>query len=630
MTYKITYTGNGSQRDFVVPADYIRKSHVTVKLNGVLNTAYVWFSDSTIRFDVAPANGVSIVLERKPPVDDPLNDFSNSTIITNESLNENFRQSLQITERALVAEKLDPGATINGVNFDGTAPITIRAAPSHSVYKTVYVSPEGNNGSSGRNEDRAVADIEQAVDIIEAQGDPTGWTIKLLGDINTAGEIELPKTTTVEGNNFQRRTIIRPSGTTTRNVFLADNGCQLANLKFTGWQIDDLDNPSKGFGMAFKPGAIILPGGVPYAQNCVVTAALTDVPTPLPGDAANQNPAQPVGGGCVIADGSVLSPYSVYPNIMTWGFTPASKNGIGYVAKNRAHINCVNAIGVGQHIHFMAINGGNLVLSACSSQFGDYSLWSQGTTTRVVPLKVNPSVVASVTNGRSIINTARAAILADVLPYIAGLTSWDVTQTALYTKDTNLLLDAIGVCIEFGTEIPMLNIAEGFFDFTGACVFPYSQLPNWKLSFTRIRDQILANTSLSAGVDAFITALFARLVATLDNHFYETAEGPAPSPVEPVRKPLRSLITAIGHQWTAPLAGTQFFRVPPSQVSRAIKRSIVQRDGGRIRFSGQDDQGNAVFVGGLTIDARSGQLGGPPFDTALRGRVTRAIISRSY
>jgi hypothetical protein len=70
--------------------------------------------------------------------------------------------------------------------------------------------------------------------------------------------------------------------------------------------------------------------------------------------------------------------------------------------------------------------------------------------------------------------------------------------------------------------------------------------------------------------------------------------------------------------------------VPPAKAARQIKRSIVQKNGGQVRFSGQDDVGNAVFVGGLTIDARSGQLGGPPFDSAIRSRVTRAIISRSY
>jgi hypothetical protein len=70
--------------------------------------------------------------------------------------------------------------------------------------------------------------------------------------------------------------------------------------------------------------------------------------------------------------------------------------------------------------------------------------------------------------------------------------------------------------------------------------------------------------------------------------------------------------------------------VPPARAARRIQRSIRQLNGGRVRFSGQDDAGNAVFVGGLTIDARSGQLGGPPFDSALRGRLTRGVISRSY
>jgi hypothetical protein len=176
----------------------------------------------------------------------------------------------------------------------------------------------------------------------------------------------------------------------------------------------------------------------------------------------------------------------------------------------------------------------------------------------------------------------------------------------------------------------MLNVADGFFKFDGLPVLPYSQLADWKLSWVFIRDYIKTNTSFSSGVDAFIDALFARLVATLDNYFFEVGSGPAPSPVERVRVIERSLLTAIVHQWTSSRAGTQFFRVPPAPTARSIQRSIVQRNGGRIIFSGQDDAGNACFVGGLTIDARSGQLGGPPFDTAIRNRVTRSVISRSY
>ena len=646
MAYRLTYTGNGSQRDFVVPADYIRKSHVTARINGVLTTAYIWFSETIIRFDVAPANDASIVLERKPPVDSPLNDFTNTTIITNEALNENFRQALQITERALEADSADTAVaasradrlttarTINGVSFDGTQNITVRAAPSHSVYKTVYVSPEGSNTSTGRNDDRPFLSPERAIEYILDQADTAGWTINLLGDAVTEGELPLPDFTTVDSTNMQRRAVIRPvsnsDANAQKNVFLMGNGCHLYGLKFTGWRVNDFANPSTGFAMAFRPGAIILPGGVPYGQNCVVTAALTDVPTPLPGDAANGNPAQPRGGGCAIADGSVLSAYSVYPNMMTWGFTPASKNGIGYVAKNRAHINCVNAIGVGQHKHFMCLAGGNMVLSGCSSQFGDYSLWSEGTVPRIEPLKVAPEVIASSTGAQASIAGIKTALVSAASSYINGLRTWTATQQALFAKDTGLIADAIGVCLEYGTDEPMLNVADGFFKFDGLPVLPYNQLADWKLSWVFIRDYIKTNTSFSSGVDAFIDALFARLVATLDNYFFEVGSGPAPSPVERVRVIERSLLTAIAHQWTSSRAGTQFFRVPPAPTARSIQRSIVQRNGGRIIFSGQDDAGNACFVGGLTIDARSGQLGGPPFDTAIRNRVTRSVISRSY
>ena len=78
------------------------------------------------------------------------------------------------------------------------------------------------------------------------------------------------------------------------------------------------------------------------------------------------------------------------------------------------------------------------------------------------------------------------------------------------------------------------------------------------------------------------------------------------------------------------MSGIEFYRAPPARSGRRIQRSIVRKSGGQVIFSGQDDAGNAVFVGGLQIDARSGQLGGPPFDSAIRSRVTRAAISRSY
>jgi hypothetical protein len=537
-------------------------------------------------------------------------------------------------DRALVADRLATARFINGVLFDGTTGITIAARPSHSVHKTYYVSPDGSNTSSGRNEDRPVASLERAFDLIGNQADPFGWTVVLLGDVSTAGEIPFERAT-VRSFNMQRRATIRPTpGNEQRNVFLMGNGAHLYAVKFTGWRIDSFNNPTKGFAAAFKPGAIILPGGVPYAQNCVVTNDVTSVPTPLPMDAAVGNPAHPRGGGCVLADAAVLSPYSVFPNFMTWGFTPASANGIGYVAKNRGHINPVNAIGVGAHRHFMAIGGGQMVVSACSSQFGDYSFWSEGSTQQIVPLKVDPNVLVTQSGISSAINAARVGLIDNVWTFLVlnfAANTWPAGFEQLTRKDTGLLLDALSSCFTHGFERPMLNFAEGLFTFDGRCVYTYDYHNAFKASFDRLAAQLISQGIVTAGAPTtMLNALIARLNLTLDNYWFEVGQGPSPSPPEPVRRRLRSLITAINHQWTGTLAGVEFFRVPPARTARQIRRSVVQRSGGRVIFSGQDDGGNAFFVGGLRINARSGQIEGPPFDAALRSRITRGVISRSF
>lgn len=555
-----------------------------------------------------------------------------------EEVRETVTQADEADSAAVAAEAvaLQTPRMINGVPFDGTEDINIEAIPSHSIHKTMFVDPDGDNSRSGRNDAKAVKHLERAFELIENQPDPTGWTVKLLGNVSTSGELPV-ELATVQSANMQRRAVITPTtGNEGKNVFLAGNGAHFYGLKFSGWQVnafDDPAGPTGGFAVAFKPDSIILPGGVPYVQNCVVTSAFTEVPTPLPMDAPAGNPAQPRGGGCVLADAAVLSAYSVFPNIMTWGFTPASSNGLGYVARNRGFINPVNAIGVGAHRHFMALDGGQMVTSACSSQFGDYSFWSEGSVFRVVPLRVNPSVLTTQADAATVINCARALVIADVWAfletnYAAG--TWPARFEELTRKDTGLLLDAIAASLVHGFERPMLNFAEGMFKFDGNCVYEFAFHAAFKASWDRVASQLVGSNKLTDQAEAMVLALIARLKATMDNYWFEVEHGTAPSPVEPVRRRLRSLITAIAHQWTAPRAGVEFYRVPPARLARRIQRSIVQRNGGKVRFSGQDDGGNAVFVGGLRIDARSGQLGGPPFDSAIRSRLTRGIIARSY
>jgi hypothetical protein len=549
-----------------------------------------------------------------------------------------------IQARALRSTRINPGSGMTGGGTleanrtlgiaNGGVTELMLSTTQFRTPNTFFVRSDGTNQRNGRNTWNAFQHIEHALDQVRALEQPQPWTIVLLDGLSTAGELDVPDFCTILGANFQRRTIIRPTaGNEQRNVFRCGNGAHLVNLKFNGWQIDDFDNPTRGFAMVFRPGAIILPGGVPYGQNCVVTSALTEVPTPLPMDTENGNPAHPKGGGCVLADASVLSAYSVFPNIMTWGFTPSSHNGLGYVARNRGFINPVNAIGVGAHRHFMCLDGGQMTVSGSSSQFGDYSFWSEGSTQRIQPLRVAAGDIATQASAGAIIAAAKASLIDDAWTFLLanhGASSWPSGFEALTRKDSGLFLDAISACLVHGFERPMLNFAEGMFNFDGTCVYTYAYHAAFKASWDRLVSELTAGGQLTAGAVTFVNALVARLKATLDNYWYEVNQGPAPSPVEPVQRKLRSLITAINHQWTAPLAGVEFYRVPPARAARRIRRSIMQRNGGQVRFSGQDDAGNAVFVGGLSIDARSGQIAGASFDAAVRGQIARGIISRSF
>lgn len=620
-TYATT-PGDGTNRLFSVSFPFIVRAHVKVFLDYdvgaetgtelVDGTGFTWLSDTQIETTVAPRASQRLTVIRKTPSDSQLVVWSPGSPPTSINLNTSDQQLLYVVQE-LVNNAI--------------------GKPDNQEPRIFYVRSDGDNAYHGRNAAYAFRHVEHALEQVHDLGSP-GWTIKILDDFSTAGELELPPLTSIIGANGYRRTVCRPTtGNAIRNVFLCDNGAYIKGIKFTDWQVDDFNNPTKGFAMTFRPGAIILPGGVPYGQNCAVASAATEIPTPFPTDPLNGNPNYPKGGGAVLADASMLSGYSVHPNIVTLAFTPAVANGLGYVAKNRGFINPVNAIGVGCHRHFMCKDGGQMLVSGSSSQFGDYSLWSEGSCDRVVPLTIAPSLITSQSAATAIINAQRTTLIDNMWAFLLanhGASSWPAGFQTLTRKDASLFLDALAQSLAYGFERPMVNFAEGMFKFNGDCVYTYAYNAAFHASWDRMITTLLATNQLTTGAAAMAQALVTRLKDTLNNHWYEVGQGPAPSTIERVRRTLKSLITAINHQWTDPMGGVEFLRVPPARGAQQIQRSIMRKNGGLIDCSGQDDRGNAVFVGGLTIDARSGQLGGSPFDSALRSRLTRAVISRNY
>ena len=779
------------------------------------------------------------------------------------------------------------------------------------VGNAVYVSVNGKDYNEGQSWDTAFASMERALEAAwERQvNDPAALTLIDVGPgiYHTNGHLDMPDNCMIR--SVHRTAIFKPNpGYEQKNVFRMGSGCFIEGLLFENFQIDDNDNPTEGFAFSFRPGAVIF--RAPYAHKCAVRSNPTWGYIAPPLDAKNGNPLVPRGAGVALADGSVCSPYSIYPNIMTWGATPVTQNGIGYCAKNGGLINAVNAVSIWAHKHFYALDGGQIILSSCSTQFGDYTLVAKGkrnivapqtliTTNYVIPLiaddvvSINPQLcntslsiqdVASFyidQNSSSIIDNMWTALVdggytvgwdstdeaftrRDAATYLHAITrvlaraderymldfarglffsdgskvfspdkeeavlftfenmrdqifalgevyinsasqtiinalvsalettittpsqftatvavnttaanaiqaakttiinnmwsflvlegyteGWSSASEAFTKRDAGTLLDALVNTLNSGNESYMINFARSLF-YSGTPVFTPDKLEAFKYSYYFMRDEIKALSYVNSSTDRVVDVLFTALSFTVRYPTYDTttlvadptsaavistnkqaiindlwialvaggyttgwtatdevftrrdagtflqsliwvvqtanekpmldfAKGlydtkgvtiidsgkisaflfaynhirdyisflPGVSSTSqviinalvtalntttttPVFRSEPSTITAIGHTFTGVLAGVALTKIPPVKNVLSIQDSILELDQGLVIASGQDDQGNAIFVGGMRIDKDTGELSGPPFEQAVNRIATRTAISRSF
>jgi hypothetical protein len=100
------YTGDGTTVLFTITFPYLERDHVKASINGTPTTAFTFANSNTIQFNVAPANGATILLFRETDQDQLQNRFFPNSSIPSSSLNNNFTQSLYIAqETASVAEE---------------------------------------------------------------------------------------------------------------------------------------------------------------------------------------------------------------------------------------------------------------------------------------------------------------------------------------------------------------------------------------------------------------------------------------------------------------------------------------------------------------------------------------------
>ena len=99
-TTQNTYTGNGSTTNYSFTFEYLKQSDVKVTLDTVTTTAFTFANATTLSFTTAPANGVAIRIFRDTAIDLLSATFFPGSAIKAEDLNQNFTQSLYVTQES--------------------------------------------------------------------------------------------------------------------------------------------------------------------------------------------------------------------------------------------------------------------------------------------------------------------------------------------------------------------------------------------------------------------------------------------------------------------------------------------------------------------------------------------------
>ena len=105
------YTGNGTQTDFVVPFDYLKKSFVHVYVDngltlltggdyGDTGADYYFLDKTTVRLKTAPADGVLVTIRRYTSATERIVSFKDASILKANDLDTSQLQSFHIAEEA--------------------------------------------------------------------------------------------------------------------------------------------------------------------------------------------------------------------------------------------------------------------------------------------------------------------------------------------------------------------------------------------------------------------------------------------------------------------------------------------------------------------------------------------------
>ena len=288
--------------------------------------------------------------------------------------------------------------------------------------KVIYVdSTNGNNSKSGHRISGPKLTIKEALSDIAADPNGAGTTIILSpgvyreelpltipkDDVSIIGQglrscFIQPK---LQGNDAVNYSVNNPTPSETTTMFLCRSGTLLQNITFVGMKASgargstannnpDPDPtyglpPNQGWCAGFVSGCVIRKS--PYIQNCT-SFNDSDIDNSQDYDPQNytnsgglggDTDSDPTGGG-ILCDGSVPAANSPLRSFVVDSFTQVNLNGPGILCTNNAYAQLVSFFGTFCYYHAKSLNGGQLNLSNCTSDFGTYGLIADGKSTSAV------------------------------------------------------------------------------------------------------------------------------------------------------------------------------------------------------------------------------------------------------
>ena len=579
---------------------------------------------------------------------DDKHQFTGSVLITG---------SLSVTGSVSLRDSLTVGGTLIATAISGSGAGLTDIGVTEKVF---YVSEDGADTNDGKTLNTSFRTVKAAITAASASLALNIVTPVYRQSIQIKSgyyveeaPITVPSNVSILGDDL-RSVVIRPTtGTKTENLFLMNNGTYCWGLRLEGCEIDDLDNPRKGFFFAFAPDAYIVTS--PYIQNCSAISTPADkFYTPL--DYENNNPLIGNGPGGMIIDDSVLNGYSPLKSMIVDAYTQVAFNGIGICIRGRGYGQLVSFFTNFSSTGVFTIDGGHASLLNSNTTFGDYGLRAQGKRMLVKPdiLAVSASIDVS---GSLLIKSEKTNIQNYMINKLVLSGSYNYTYIsgsgsnyAGTIKDSGLLIDSIsddllapkasrtfqftaglfkGQDISTGSIYTLSPATGSTFDKGAVTVFPLisntsgSLVGDYIKSYGYMKEYVISDpdsrfTTLTTPARNKIGQLFDVVSNTLTQVVVQNSGSN-------LLEEFGSLVTSTSHDFSYAGAGVNFLALPINQGGVGETNydiRISEISGGRVFHTSGDETGDFYAGNDFIIRQATGTIEGRTFTKALSAQFT--------